>query len=230
MGNEWTKSAQSVFMPPVCVLCGSGGENIMDLCSTCRCTLPWLEAHCARCALPLTGTAALCGHCQITPPAFEQCLAAFRYHAPVDHVLQQLKFNGRLEMAKLLGHIMADWLAAVSDVCPDHFIPVPLHDSRLRERGFNQAVELARPIAKRLGLALDIDTCRRTQATAPQSGLARKERLKNIKGAFEVVRPVGGHVIILDDVMTTGSTAHELAKMLRQAGAESVDVWVCARA
>jgi ComF family protein len=148
----------------------------------------------------------------------------------VDHLLQQLKFNGRLEVAQLLGQVMADWLAAVSDASPDHFIPVPLHDSRLRERGFNQALELARPIAKRLGLPLDIHACRRTQATEPQTGLPRKARLKNIKGAFEVVRPVSGHVVIIDDVMTTGSTAHELAKTLRQAGADRVEVWVCARA
>lgn len=230
MINKWLNSIQSVLMPPVCVLCGSVGANALDLCPACRHTLPWLDAHCARCALPLTGAAALCGRCQTQPPAFEQCLAAFSYHAPVDHLLQQLKFNGRLEMAQLLGRVMADWLAAVSDARPDHLIPVPLHDSRLRERGFNQALELARPVAKRLGLPLDIHSCRRTQATEPQTGLPRKARLKNIKGAFEVVRPVNGHVVIIDDVMTTGSTAHELAKMLRQAGADSVEVWVCARA
>ena len=125
---------------------------------------------------------------------------------------------------------MANWLGGIIDSRPDVLIPIPLHPDRLRERGFNQAMELARPIAKHLGLHLDPHNCVRQQTTAPQSDLSRKERIKNVKGAFEVLKPVSGHVVIIDDVMTTGSTAHEFAKTLLQAGASSVDVWVCARA
>jgi len=203
-----------------------------DLCPACQDSLPWAESQCARCALPLSATAveALCGRCQTTPPAFEVCLSPFRYQTPLDHLLQGLKFNGRLAQARLLGELMADWLGAVMESPPDQLIPVPLHTERLRARGFNQAIELARPIARRLALPLSPHSVRRILPTPPQSDLSRKQRLKNIRGAFEVVQPMSGHVAIIDDVMTTGSTADELAKALLRAGAERVDVWVCTRA
>jgi len=224
------------LLPPVCLLCGDAGSqgvgHLRDLCPACQQALPWAVSQCARCALPLSATAveALCGHCQTQPLAFERCLAPFTYRAPLDHLLLGLKFNGRLAPARLLGELMAQWLASMVDVPPDHILPVPLHASRLRERGFNQAVELARPIARRFDLPLNLDGVRRVRATQPQSELSRKERLKNIKGAFEVSRPFHGQVVIIDDVMTTGSTAHELASVLLAAGAEQVSVWVCARA
>ena len=238
--NQWMKSIQhrlvAGVMPPICVLCGEAGirfpSGVRDLCPACQESLPWAESQCARCALPLTATTveALCGRCQTHPPAFASCLSPFRYHTPVDHLLLGLKFNGRLAQARLLGELMADWLDSVMDTPPDQLIPVPLHADRLRERGFNQAVELARPIADRLGLPLNLRGVRRVLATPPQSDLSRKQRLKNIRGAFEVVQPVHGHVAIIDDVMTTTSTADELARTLLRAGAERVEVWVCARA
>lgn len=144
--------------------------------------------------------------------------------------MQSLKFNGSLEKARLLGLLMSQWLTQIMDSRPDILIPVPLHARRQRERGFNQAIEIAKPVARQLGLTMDIHSCRRTKTTPPQSDLPRKERLKNVKGAFEVIKPVHGHMAIIDDVMTTGSTAHELAKSLILAGAASVEVWVCARA
>ena len=125
---------------------------------------------------------------------------------------------------------MGQWLASVVEVMPDQLIPVPLHPTRIRERGFNQATELARPIAKRLNIPLNLSVVQRRVATPPQSDLTRQERLKNIRNVFNVVKPVDGHVVIIDDVMTTGSTVEELAKTLLRAGAEQVDVWVCARA
>ena len=236
-------------MPPVCILCGDHGSQLhrhskktnsskeLDLCNSCRNELTLHRTACARCAerLPTPrnnafNLEALCGRCQNQPPAFERCQAMLSYQAPADHLLQGLKFNGRLEMARVLGELMANWLGEIIDSQPDVLIPMPLHSDRLRERGFNQAVELARPIARRLGLPMELHNCVRNKTTAPQSDLSRKERIKNVKGAFEVVKPVSGHVVIIDDVMTTGSTAHEFAKTLLQAGASSIDVWVCARA
>lgn len=238
--NQWIKNIQHKVaegvMPPVCVLCGEVGSRSAlggrDLCSGCRQALPWTASQCVRCALPLSATAieALCGRCQVQPPAFESCLSPFRYHTPLDHLLQGLKFNGRLAQARLLGELMAEWLGSVVESPPGQLIPVPLHADRLRERGFNQALELARPIARYFGLSLNARGVRRILATPPQSDLSRKQRLKNIRGAFEVVQPVSAHVAIIDDVMTTGSTADELAKTLLRAGAERVEVWVCARA
>jgi len=247
--NKWLNIVQSVVLPPVCVLCGDRGSQIhhfsnkthhskgLDLCKHCRDELPLHTTACARCAKTLARPPsslphleALCGRCQTQPPAFERCQAMLSYHAPANHLLQRLKFSGRLEMARVLGELMAKWLEKIVDSKPDSLIPMPLHKNRLNERGFNQAVELARPIATQLGLPMDLNNCIRQKTTAPQSDLSRKERIKNVKGAFEVLRPVAGHVVIIDDVMTTGSTAREFAKTLLKAGATRVDVWVCARA
>ena len=247
--NKWLNIAQSIIMPPVCILCGDRGSQLhspskktcpskgLDLCTNCRNDLPLHSTACARCAEPLADPLtnahtfeALCGRCQSQPPAFDRCQAMLSYEAPADHLLQGLKFNGRLELASVLGELMATWLEGIIDSRPDTLIPMPLHPDRLRERGFNQAVELARPIARNLGMSMELHNCIRQKTTSPQSDLSRKERIKNVKGAFEVLRPVSGHVVIIDDVMTTGSTAHEFAKTLLQAGATSVDVWVCARA
>lgn len=234
--NKWTKSIRSVLAPPVCVLCGAAGAEGLDLCQPCRRELLPLGLACGRCARPLMdGARALCGQCQIRPPAFEYCQALYAYRTPVDHLLQRLKFGGRLELAHLLGQLMADWLAedlgvGLETPLPERLLPVPLHAERLHERGFNQALELARPVARRLGIPLDAASCRRVRSTAMQADLSRAARLKNVRGAFEVVQPVAGHMAVIDDVMTTGSTAHELAQALLRAGAERVEVWVCARA
>ena len=189
--NQWIKNIQSSLMlgvmPPVCVLCGEEGarsqNGVRDLCLACQESLPWAESQCARCALPLSATSveALCGRCQTQPPAFESCLSPFHYHAPLDHLLLGLKFNGRLAQARLLGELMADWLDSVVESPPDQLIPVPLHANRLRERGFNQAVELARPIAQHFGLPLNLQGVRRILATPPHSDLSRTQRLQDIR-------------------------------------------------
>jgi len=239
--DKWLKNVrykvEMAMMPPVCVLCGDPGirtDDIgLDLCLPCQKDLPRLVTCCARCAEPIPthlASEALCGQCQVKPPAYNRCLSMFQYQPPVDHLIQSLKFNQRLEMACILGTFMAQWLVQVIESRPDTLIPIPLHSARLRQRGFNQAAEIARPIAKELGCRLDISSCQRSKKTAPQSELTRKERVSNVRGAFEILKPVSGHIAIIDDVMTTGSTVSEFAKTLLNAGADCVDVWVCARA
>lgn len=239
--NEWINNIQkrgfSSLFPPVCVLCGDPGSQLhglgIDLCPACHNELPRLTASCARCAEPLPPmqtSHALCGRCQTRPPAYDRCQAMFLYQPPTDHLIQSLKFYNRLELAQLLGTLMANWLEKVIDSTPDVLIPIPLHKNRLQDRGFNQAAEIARPVAKHLNLKLDTKSCTRIKSTSPQSDLSRKERLKNVKGAFEVSGSVSGHIAVIDDVMTTGSTAHEFARTLQKAGADRVEIWVCARA
>ena len=226
-------NVQYTVLPSVCVLCGDPGSQNLDLCNHCRQDLPWLTSACARCAEPISisnAVEALCGRCQTQPPSFERCMAMFSYQSPADHLLQALKFNGDLHMARILGNLMSNWITQLMDVKPEVLVPVPLHNRRLRERGFNQALELARPIARQLDLPMELHSCIRIKTTSPQSDLTRKERKKNVKNAFEVLKPVSGHIAIIGDVMTTGSTAHELASTLLEAGASNVDVWVCARA
>ena len=153
MIDQWSNISQRILLAPVCVLCGDRGDSGLDLCRACRLDLPVIEMACERCAIPLPVAChhgSLCGHCQTEPPAFEHCLAPFAYHAPLDHLLKDLKFNHRLTLARTLGRLMAQWLEDRIDGLPDRIMPVPLHPARLRERGFNQSLELAHPIAQRL--------------------------------------------------------------------------------
>jgi len=155
----------------------------------------------------------------------------FEYRPPLDGWVQTLKFKQRLSHARVLGELAADYLEDRLDACPDRIIPVPLHRARLRQRGYNQALEIARPIARRLKTAIDYRSVYRSRATPPQSRLSHRVRRANIRGAFTACADVTGiRVAIVDDVMTTGSTVGELARCLRRAGAEDVEVWVVARA
>jgi ComF family protein len=202
------------------------------LCSGCLAALPAIEAACHCCALPLAGTeqGRLCGQCLQRPPAFDRSISLFRYQPPVAGLIQQLKFNGRLSVARTLGELLVQRVAS-SHPLPEAVLPVPLHATRLRERGFNQALELARPLTRALRLPLLAQHCQRIRATSAQTSLTAKQRRKNIRGVFQVVEPLPAkHIAIVDDVMTTGQTVNELAKTLRKAGATQVDVWVCARA
>ena len=177
-----------------------------------------------------TETETECGACIAHPPAFTRTLAPFRYEEPVKHLIHALKFNRKLYIARVLGELMADHYAQ-QDARPDIIIPVPLHAGRLRERGFNQALELARRVATRLRIPINLHACVRTRGTAAQSDLPAAQRAKNIKGAFELRERLHvRRVAIVDDVMTTGATVDELAGVLTAGGVEDVQIWVCARA
>jgi ComF family protein len=162
------------------------------------------------------------------PPAFGRTHAALAYAFPLDRMIPRLKYHGQLAVAPVL----AECLAQVVEHAPrpDRLIAMPLHAQRLRERGFNHASEIARVVARRLGLPLDADSCRRIRDTPPQMGLKHDQRRRNLRGAFACSSEVRGQrIALVDDVMTTGTSLDELAKMLRQAGAESVETWVVAR-
>lgn len=212
-----------------CALCGQGtGE--LGLCAGCIGDLPIQGPACRRCATPLAA-GALCGACLEAPPSCDETIAIFRYAEPANAMIQRLKFGGDLSYAHTLGNLMANELARREVHRPRLLIPVPLHPGRLAARGFNQALELARPLAERFGIALDRVACVRTRATAEQTGLNAAERRKNVRHAFRVVRSLNGmDVAVVDDVMTTGSTAEAVAQAVRRAGAARVAVWVCARA
>ena len=228
---EWIKHVQRELFPATCVLCGCDAAGELDLCAECQADLPRVLRACPRCGLPLATEAETeCGACVTDPPAFTRTLAPFRYEDPVKHLIHALKFNRKLYVARVLGELMAEYYAR-QDARPDIILPVPLHASRLRERGFNQALELARPVAARLRIPLNIHACTRTRGTAAQSDLPADQRAKNIKGAFELREPLKARrVAIIDDVMTTGATSDELARTLVAGGAEDVQIWVCARA
>ncbi|WP_348758999.1 ComF family protein [Candidatus Methylocalor cossyra] len=227
--NDWPNIIQDWLYPPTCLLCGDPGQRGRDLCRPCADALPYLRRACPRCALP-HAEAGPCAACRADPPAFDRAFALFHYQAPVDHLIRALKFGARHPCARLLGTLLADGLEG-RGARPEALIPVPLHARRYRQRGFNQTVEIARTVARRLGITLDLGSCRRVRATAPQAQLSARERHENLRAAFAVRPGVGyRHVAIIDDVVTTGATANALAQALRDAGVETIEVWSCARA
>ncbi len=217
------------LLAPRCLLCAEPGVEGRDLCRRCTDALPWNRSACARCGLPLPTPAAACGACLLHPPPFAATTAAFTYAFPVDRLLPRLKFHADLAAGAVLADVMASTFATVDR--PDALVPVPLHRSRLRQRGYDQALELAKPLARSLGLPLRADWLRRVRATDAQSELDAKHRHDNLRDAFACAPNCGlpPHVALFDDVMTTGSTVQEATRALRRAGVERVDVWVLAR-
>ena len=208
-----------------CYLCRGAAHGL--LCERCDADLPRLgKEYCPRCALSSPG-GAVCGRCLAQPPAYDATIAALAYGFPADVLVQALKFRGELALAPLLGELIG---GRVSTGDADCIVPVPLSPERLRSRGYNQALEIARGVAKATNVRLAPDACRRSRDTAAQMDLPLQERVKNVRGAFECPRLVeGATVAVLDDVMTTGATLDELAATLKRAGAARVVNWVVAR-
>ncbi|MFA6901696.1 MAG: phosphoribosyltransferase family protein [Gallionellaceae bacterium] len=221
--NICTKIVQMLPEQP-CLLCGTSSAEVW--CPACDASLPALNsALCPVCALP-TFAGDVCGSCLTHPPHFKSTIAVYAYAFPLDRLVLALKYGEKFHLAKQMG----DRLAQRVRVRPDCLVAMPLHPVRLRERGFNQSLQLARHIAQRLGLPLLATACQRVRNTPSQSTLPWKERGKNMRKAFSCSTEVAGkHVAVVDDVMTTGATLNELALALLNAGATEVSVWVVAR-
>lgn len=232
MVNWIRRGAVAWLLPWRCTLCGNPGMPGLDLCVDCRRDLPWNTSACPGCARPLPAGAAdsRCGACLSHPPAWDIAFSALHYALPVDGLVQQLKFHGRLARARLLGELLAQALQSERRTpWPAALIPVPLHPSRLKERGFNQARELALPLARRFAIPLRDDLARRVRATAPQVGLDAATRARNLRGAFAIAGTPPAHVALIDDVLTTGSTLTAMSLALRAAGSTQIEVWTPAR-
>jgi len=228
-------------LPNACLVCGRELWN-ERLCGGCQLQLPYLDnaQHlCQNCALPLTTAGPYCGRCLSAPPAFECCRIPFFYDYPLKRLIQRFKYQGQLACGRLLAEQMLAYLQnAWRQPAPmdgaDWLIPVPMHWSRRLMRGFNQTELLARDLARPLGLRVHTGLCRRQRRTQPQEGLSRRERERNLKHAF-TLRPGAGaqlqgrSVVLLDDVVTTGSTVRELSRLLVASGAGRVEVWALAR-
>lgn len=214
------------LVPRHCLLCG-GSTGAHNLCSGCAADLPVSPVDaCPHCARPGTG-GAVCGVCLKRPPAFDATLAAFAYRFPLDQLIPQLKYHGRLAIAPVLGELLAS--AAAGRPRPDRIIPMPLHPARLAGRGFNHATEIARRLCAVSGLVLDTRSATRVRDTPPQQALSLSARRGNVRGAFICAPLAGLNVALLDDVMTTGTSLDELARAVKRAGAARVECWVVAR-
>ena len=207
-----------------CLLCGAeGGPEL--LCPACIAELPALPESCPWCALP-SPAAAVCGSCLNHPPHFDATLALWRYEFPCDTLVQALKYRARLALAGFFARSLASRPLPEVDVV----LPMPLHPKRLAERGFNQALEIARGLARNLGRPIEPRGVLRVKDTPPQTELPYEERAKNVRGAFLCKLDLSGvSVAVLDDVMTTGTTLNELARALKRAGATRVENFVIAR-
>lgn len=218
-----------------CLLCET--VSAQALCKACLQDLPWNPHHCRRCALPLPlalpSDVALCAACAQRPPRQSSALAPLRYEFPMDHLVAGLKYHRHLENAPLLGQLLLD--AVKDQPAPDLLLPVPLHPKRLAERGYNQALEIARPLSRHFRRPLEIRLLERTRATTAQMTLDAEARLRNPRGAFRLdtsrladLGPLQS-VAIIDDVMTTGATLAEIARLLVKAGISDIRFWVVAR-
>ena len=218
------------LMPARCLLCGVRGTRGTGLCAACASELPRNDRCCARCALPLESPAPLCGRCLRRAPPWDSAWAPFRYAWPLDRLEARFKFGGDLAAGRVLAQA---WRGSVAPAeLPQAIVPVPLHRARLRSRGYNQSLELARSLSKSLRIPLLRDVLQRTRATEAQSELTAVQRRRNVHGAF-AARFDGDppqHLAILDDVFTTGATLTECARVLKRAGVKRVDVWALARA
>lgn len=227
-----------------CLGCGECGAGDRDLCAACDAALPRIRLGCATCGLPLLPPIAdagvspgeasrdrRCGSCRAAPPPLTRVVAPFLYAPPLDRWLPRFKFHHDLAAGRLLSQLMAEACASAPRPCA--LVPVPLHRRRLRSRGYDQALELARPLARALALPLHAGLLRRTRATSAQSTLHALERRDNLRGAFALssgaLDPLPAHVALIDDVMTTGATLHAAAHALLEAGVVRVDAWTCAR-
>ena len=233
MVNNWVNIIQDYLFPPTCILCGNPGQDSRDICSACYYTLPTNRSCCYQCGEPFDinqSTLLLCGKCQKQRPAFDATHAPFLYQDVIRHLISNLKFNNNYKNARLLGTLLAEKLRNHAQM-PEIIIPVPLHNVRYRQRGFNQSIEIAKTVANELQVRLDLYSCKRLRNTDHQTGLTAAQRRKNLSNAFSVVNPLSiNHAAILDDVMTTGTTVNELAKTLKRAGVSKVDIWACGRA
>jgi ComF family protein len=230
--DGWIGRALRVLLPPCCLLCGGRGAGVRDLCAGCIADLAANTPSCPLCALPLATPAPACGACLARPPPFAAAWVPLRYTHPLDLLEARFKFHADLAAGRVLAEQLVECARRDAPVLPLLVVPVPLHGGRLRARGYNQALELARPLARALGVPLRHDVLLRTRSTPAQTGLDAKMRRRNLRGAFAVAPGFAwpDHVAVFDDVMTTGATLHEAARTLRRAGVARVDAWALARA
>ena len=234
------KALLNFFFPPRCLLCGESQGLLVDchLCAPCSHDFSLNLSPCGRCGVPMPldtqiANRGLCGQCLVSAPAFDYCWSPFIYAQPLEWMIHQFKFNAKLIYSPVLSSLMIQQLpmALRESSRADAIIPMPLHSKRLKQRGFNQSLLLARPLARALNIKIDCESGQRVRNTEHQTGKSAKVRRQNIKGAFHFDNKQGyEHLIIFDDVVTTGSSVSEFSKVLKQSGVKRVDVYSLARA
>lgn len=225
--DTWIKK----IWQPWCGWCQLQTATQSGMCADCYQALPWVEQACQCCGYPTALSASQCQRCHQQSFAFDHVKAPLRYQWPVDYMIKQLKKQGQLFYGRWLGNCLVSHLKKNEFVRPDYVMVMPLHPNRLRERGFNQCTEIAQPLVKQLGFSLEWNVCKKTKATARQSQLKATDRQHNVESAFTITRSLKNQrIVVIEDVITTGQTAHQLAKALKDEGASYVEFWCCATA
>ena len=218
--------------PWTCEMCGVNTNN-KSICDQCELYLPWCYAdrRCDVCGLPITGGTShilICGQCQKQAPHFDHLSAAFWYQPPINHFITQYKYLNRWENVRTLTELSKQSLKSSSK--NRIVIPVPSHDSRIRQRGFNAVNELVKVLKKGCQFEYQDKLVKRIKNTQSQTGKTKAQRRKNVSNAFEINQFINAeHVLIIDEVVTTGATVNELSRCLKQAGVRKVSVWAMAR-
>ena len=214
-----------------CSLCGEvGADRPAALCWGCRADLPARQDP-ARCPCGGAPRASACLRCQSRALAFDDCVAACAYRYPVDLMIKKIKYQGRLDLILPLADLLIERIDSTNMAMPECLLPVPLHAARFRQRGFNQAGEIARALARRLPAPVARSLARRRRATEQQHALSPAQRRGNVRGAFSILKSIGySNIALIDDVVTTGATVGELARLLKRNGVEQVQVWSLAQA
>lgn len=215
-----------------CILCSRRASHPSGICSPCLTDLPWIEACCARCALPLSSSMAtsspgVCANCLQKPPSFDNVSALFRYEFPIAQLISRIKHNNQPQLIRHLSNLMSEHFDA-----PDgdtSLVPIPMHPSDLRKRGFNQAELLCRLLAKSFALPMQKQLLQKKRITPAQHSLDRAGRMSNMQDVFIPTAPIKGKLILVDDVMTTGATLEAASRVLKKAGAGQVNAWILAR-
>jgi len=215
---------------PVCWNCGLSHNGSKLICAPCESAILHVQAPCKQCGLSHNGLGEICIRCLTTPKLWQTMVAPLSYKKPISHSIQLLKFNQKLEVLRSLVELVEPTFSTLHPM-PQLLIPVPLHQNRYRQRGYNQSYEIALILSKALGVPCSDHYAERIIDTPRQSDLKLKQREKNIKNAFLVDDAIGQyqHIAIIDDVVTTGSTVHELTKHCLRNGVKTVDVWAIAR-
>ncbi len=223
--------SSSLLFPGRCLVCGENGLPGRDICASCLDRLPANDPCCSCCAEPLPSEKAdgsLCGACSAKPPPFRRIIAPWRYAAPLDTLIRQLKFHHRLAAGRLLGELLAERIPAGPH--PGLLLPVPQHPRQLKQRGFNHSSEITLALSRNTGIPWSPWALKKIRHTTAQHDLSRQDRLKNLKGCF-AFDPLGEHqhVAVVDDIVTTGATAREISLALKKAGVAQVEFWAIAR-
>jgi len=223
-----------------CELCGNSTRNSVSLCAACEKDLPFLLDVCKHCGIELQGPdgKTVCGQCLQKLPYVDYTISLFHYETPVDYMISELKYRQALSYASILGSLLLKKInnQKVTGSYPDVLLPVPLHLKRLKKRGFNQSLEIAKVLSKGLNIPINTSLVKRVINTQAQMDLNAQQRRKNIQGCFKIETKANKsdqlveHIVIVDDVVTTASTVNELAKLLKDHGVKTVGVWSVARA